>query len=132
MTYKLNKVNDPNSCIERQAATIHKLREESRKKTEALIKASKQITQLQGEKRELTGSLNRKAQSNNMRSDQNWDSRPRVEITGKSHLKCTEEGLHAINEEEPKKQVKMIHENGESMLIGTDDNWENSETLYRG
>lgn len=79
MTYKLNKVNDPNSCIERQAATIHKLREESRKKTEALIKASKQITQLQAEKRELTGALNRKAQSNNMRSDQNWDSRPRVE-----------------------------------------------------
>ena len=70
------------NCLERidaQAETIHKLREESRKKTEALIKASKQIAQLQAEKRELTGALNRKAQSNNMRSDQNWDSKPRVE-----------------------------------------------------
>lgn len=79
MTYKTKCNGHCTSRIDAQAETIHKLREESRKKTEALIKASNQIARLQGEKRELTGALNRKAQSNNMRSDQNWDSKPRVE-----------------------------------------------------
>lgn len=68
-------------CIDRidtQAETIRKLREEGRKKTEALIKASKEIAQLQAEKRELTGALNRA--SYNPREDANWDSRPRVEV----------------------------------------------------
>ena len=78
MTYKLNKVDDPESCIERQAETIHKLREESRKKTEALIKASKQIARLQGEKRDLTDALNRVSRPVG-REDANWDSRPREE-----------------------------------------------------
>lgn len=69
-------------CIERidaQAETINKLRDESLKKTEALIKASKQIAQLQAEKRELTALLNQRSRAVNMRSDQNWDSRPRLE-----------------------------------------------------
>ena len=81
MTYKLNKVDDPESCIERQAETIHKLREESRKKTEALIKASKQIARLQGEKRDLTDALNRVSRPVNMRADQNWDGGFRAEIS---------------------------------------------------
>lgn len=68
-------------CIERidtQAETINKLRDESLKKTEALIKASKQIAQLQAEKRELTKLLNKQSHQVNMRADQNWDSRPRI------------------------------------------------------
>ena len=92
MTYKTKCNGHCTSRIDAQAETIHKLREESRKKTEALIKASKQIAQLQGEKRDLTGALNltsremeyyradyvRRSQPVG-RADQNWDSRPREE-----------------------------------------------------
>src|SRR5699024_11766864 len=59
MHYKTKCNGHCTSGIDAQAETIHKLREESRKKTEALIKASKQIAQLQGEKRELTAALNK-------------------------------------------------------------------------
>lgn len=71
------------NCLERidaQAETIHKLREESRKKTEALIKASKQIARLQGEKRDLTDALNRVSRPVG-REDQNWDGGFRAEIS---------------------------------------------------
>ena len=50
MIYKTKCNGHCTSRIDAQAETIHKLREESRKKTEALIKASKQIAQLQREK----------------------------------------------------------------------------------
>lgn len=79
MTYKTKCNGHCTSRIDAQAETIHKLREESRKKTEALIKASKQIAQLQAEKRELTKLLNKQSRQVNMRADQNWDSRPRLE-----------------------------------------------------
>lgn len=80
MTYKTKCNGHCASRIDAQAETIHKLREESRKKTEALIKASKQIAQLQGEKRELTAALNKANRPMyNPREDANWDSRPREE-----------------------------------------------------
>lgn len=79
MTYQTKCTGHCTERIDAQANTIHKLRDESLKKTEALIKASKQIAQLQGEKRELTALLNQRSRAVNMRSDQNWDSRPRLE-----------------------------------------------------
>ena len=80
MTYKTKCNGHCTSRIDAQAETIHKLREESRKKTEALIKASKQIAQLQREKRDLTDALNKVSRPMyNPREDANWDSRPREE-----------------------------------------------------
>lgn len=79
MTYKTKCTGHCTERIDAQANTISKFRDESLKKTEALIKASKQIAQLQAEKRELTKLLNKQSRQVNMRADQNWDSRPRLE-----------------------------------------------------
>ena len=81
MTYQTKCNGHCTSRIDAQAETIHKLREESRKKTEALIKASKQIARLQGEKRDLTDALNKASRPVNMRADQNWDGGFRAEIS---------------------------------------------------
>ena len=78
MTYQTKCNGHCTSRIDAQAETIHKLREESRKKTEALIKASKDIVKLQAEKRDLTDALNRVSRPVG-REDANWDSRPREE-----------------------------------------------------
>ncbi|WP_020007385.1 hypothetical protein [Salinicoccus albus] len=86
------------------------------------LKRSEQIEQLESEKRDLTAALNRASRANNFRSDQNWDSRPRTENA---------EGIHGIDRENPERQVKFIHENGERIIISTDDDWESSKILYR-
>ena len=80
MTYKTKCNGHCTSRIDAQAETIHKLREESRKKTEALIKASKQIARLQSEKRDLTDALNRVSRPVG-REDANWDGGFRAEIS---------------------------------------------------
>lgn len=101
MTYK-TKCKADGSCVDRidsQAESIKSYQDEINrlrtivdKKTEALIKASKQITQLQAEKRELTDALNLTSREMAYyradyvrrphpvgREDANWDSRPREE-----------------------------------------------------
>lgn len=125
----MQTLEEKDERIEKQVETIRELRDE--------------ITQLQGEKRDLTDALNLTSRKMeyyradyvrrpNMRTDQNWDSRPRVERSDESHIEIAEQGLYAINGEDPNKQVKFSHDDGESTLIVTDDNWESSETLYRG
>ena len=81
MTYKTKCNGHCTERIDAQAETIHKLREDSRKKTEALIKASKRITKLEAEKADLIDALNKASRPVNMRADQNWDGGFRAEIS---------------------------------------------------
>lgn len=78
------------SCIDRidsQAETINKLHQRNAEKTDALLKASNRIVELQrendklkAEKRDLTDALNKASRPMyNPREDANWDSRPMVE-----------------------------------------------------
>ena len=81
MNYKTHCNGNCVDRIDRQADTIHKLRDESLKKTEALNRAGQTIEQLEAEKRDLTAALNKASRVNNMRSDQNWDGGFRAEVS---------------------------------------------------
>lgn len=131
MTYQTKCNGACTERIDKQAETIRKLRDENLKKTEALLEASNQIVRLKSEKRDLTQALNNTSKHINMRSDQNWDSRPRVE-QDEHRIEFTDEGIHAIDREDPNKQMKIFHENGVRVIARTDDNWESSEILYTG
>ncbi|AKG74385.1 hypothetical protein [Salinicoccus halodurans] len=74
----MQTLEEKDARIEAQAKKIRELRDE--------------ITQLQGEKRDLTDALNLTSREMeyyradyvrrpNMRTDQNWDSRPRIEVS---------------------------------------------------